>query len=141
MTYAAGLADNKRPVAAALRVLAIAGAIGLGLAVGWRQAQWSTPVPDTELDASLRSAIRAGDRLDGAAGGFTPLMAAAYCGDQECVQFLLERGAPVNARTPAGLTALIEATLSGNVAVVQALLARGAEPNPRYQLEPPRGQF
>jgi ankyrin repeat protein len=73
--------------------------------------------------------------------GFTPLMAAAYCGDHECLQFLLERGAKVQARTPAGLTALLEATLSGNVAIVEELLARGADPNAHYQLVKPRGQF
>lgn len=247
MTCIDRIPDTKRRGTAALRVVAVAGAISLGLALGWRQAWWSTPtsVPELGLAARLRSAIRAGDhsgaanllargadlnardeagetplmqaavnadarmvqlllehdadanarspqsepvlmraihdreklqllldhgarpdvrtfvsaaglpgsravlerlqragcRLDVAVGGFTPLMAAAYCGDLECVQFLLERGASVNDRTPAGLTALIEATLSGNVAVVQALLARGAELNPRYQLERPEGHF
>src|SRR5262249_28142594 len=90
---------------------------------------------------TLELLLRAGGRLDVDVGGFTPLMAAAYCGDLECVQFLLKRGAQVNARTPTGLTALIEATLSGNVAVVKELLAHGADPNPRYQLVKPKGQF
>jgi ankyrin repeat protein len=90
---------------------------------------------------TLELLLRAGGRLDVDVGGFTPLMAAAYCGDLECVQFLLQCGAQVNARTPAGLTALIEATLSGNVAIVKELLARGADPNAWYQLEKPKGPF
>jgi ankyrin repeat protein len=57
------------------------------------------------------------------------------------VQFLLESGAKVDARTAAGLTALVEATLSGNVAIVQELLARGADPNAHYQLVKPKGPF
>lgn len=89
----------------------------------------------------LERLLRGGGRLDVDVAGFTPLMAAAYCGDLECVQFLLERGAKVDARTPAGLTALIEATLSGNVAIVEELLARGADPNAHYQLEKPKGSF
>ncbi len=90
---------------------------------------------------TLERLQRAGGRLDVDVAGFTPLMAAAYCGDRDCVQFLLERGAQVQARTPAGLTALIEATLSGNVAIVEELLARGADPNAHYQLVKPNGPF
>ncbi|HKS38217.1 MAG TPA: ankyrin repeat domain-containing protein [Verrucomicrobiae bacterium] len=65
--------------------------------------------------------------------GFTPLMYAAMTerNDPVLVQLLIDRGADVNARTPAGETAFSLARLRGETKIVAALRAAGAEPNTR----------
>jgi hypothetical protein len=62
-------------------------------------------------------------------------MAAAKNGDLDAVNYLLDHGANVKAKTPTGFTALIGAALSGNAKVVALLLERGADPNAVAELE------
>jgi ankyrin repeat protein len=64
--------------------------------------------------------------------GKTPLMEAFTGGDVGVVQWLLDRGAPVNGRQDGGAmeggTALSLATSFGHIPVVRLLLERGADP-------------
>jgi len=75
--------------------------------------------------------------------GFTPLMYAAMTerNDPALVQLLIDRGADVNARTPAGETALSLARLRGETKVVAALRAAGAEPGAREAETPKATSF
>jgi ankyrin repeat protein len=61
---------------------------------------------------------------------FNALWGAAYAGDDDEIQFLVERGADVNAR-PAKFrtTALMVASYKGNESTVRLLLSHGGDPN------------
>jgi ankyrin repeat protein len=62
--------------------------------------------------------------------GFTALIAASFNGRFHAVEFLLEKGADVNAKTKTGVTALMAASLDeANKAVAELLLDKGAEIN------------
>ncbi|RAH76005.1 ankyrin, partial [Aspergillus japonicus CBS 114.51] len=51
---------------------------------------------------------------------------AAYCGSEQGIEFLLERGADVNALDSWGETALIIAARTTSTSCVELLLAHGA---------------
>src|SRR5581483_5346723 len=73
--------------------------------------------------------VNALDRL-----GSTPLLDAAWTGNAEICQFLIQHGADVNARhREAGSTALQYAVLTGKAAVVRLLLAAGARVDVPYR--------
>lgn len=67
------------------------------------------------------------------ADGYTPLHLAAFFGNDDCAQALLERGAPVDAisRNEMALRPLHSAAAGGHVAVAAMLLDRGAEVDAR----------
>ena len=65
------------------------------------------------------------DSLD--AFGGTPLVAAAFNGELECVQALLDAGADINHATTNLNTPLIKAAAFGHVACVRFLLGSGAD--------------
>ncbi|MBI3286826.1 MAG: ankyrin repeat domain-containing protein [Chloroflexi bacterium] len=67
--------------------------------------------------------------------GYTPLALAAYLGQKETVQFLISKGADVNAiaKNESRFTALTGAVSSGHRAIVELLLTGGADPNHRYE--------
>jgi uncharacterized protein len=77
--------------------------------------------------------------------GYTALMAAALGGKPEMIEYLLDRGARINATVtqtldpnkPAGTTALMRAAMHGHAKAVRVLLDRGADPNPGI----PWGEF
>ena len=75
--------------------------------------------------------VRAGADVSAAdASGRTALHECGFCPLEVC-QALLERGAPLEARTGAGATPLLSAASSGAVEVVSLLLARGADARAR----------
>lgn len=90
---------------------------------------------------TLEMLQKAGGNVNAEIGGFTPLMAAAYCNDREAARWLIEQGANVKARTETGCTALMGASVAGNAALVKLLLERGADPNARYQEPHTQGDF
>ena len=59
----------------------------------------------------------------------TPMHRAAWNGNKNVMQLLLDRGAELNAVDQDGWTPLHGATLHGHKDVVQLLLERGADPN------------
>ena len=59
-------------------------------------------------------------------GEWTPLREAAYAGNTEMAELLIDSGADVNWVSAGGVTALAEAAESGNVDMVRLLLSEGA---------------
>lgn len=59
--------------------------------------------------------------------GFTPLMHAAWKGQHEKINELIQAGARINARNGYGSTALFWAAESGRVDIVEQLITNGAE--------------
>jgi Ankyrin repeats (3 copies) len=59
-------------------------------------------------------------------------MCAVKSGHADTVKALLEKGAPVNAKTSSGVAALTEAARVGAVDVVKLLIAQGADPGNGY---------
>ena len=90
---------------------------------------------------TLELLLSAGGNVDAGVGGYTPLMAAAYCGDLDAATWLVEHGADVRARTEAGCTALNGAAVFGSAGIVKLLLDRGADPNIRYEEPDTIGDF
>ncbi|MDB5961885.1 MAG: hypothetical protein JWP59_3179 [Massilia sp.] len=60
--------------------------------------------------------------------GWNVLHFAAAAGDDDITKLLLEKGASIDARAPAGFTALMLAAREGKESTVAALLAAGADP-------------
>lgn len=61
--------------------------------------------------------------------GWTPLMQAAYRGDEAEVDRLLAKGARLQRRDPCRWTALMRAASGGHTAIVERLLSLGADAN------------
>ncbi|TLD44337.1 MAG: hypothetical protein FAZ92_03406 [Accumulibacter sp.] len=61
--------------------------------------------------------------------GWSPLVYAAFGGRTAVVEYLLIKGAEVNATTPNGSTALLFAARFGHLEVVELLLRNKADPN------------
>jgi ankyrin repeat protein len=121
---------------------ALAAASCLALGVGMLSAQ--TPA-DTAAE-SFYAAIRSNDLqklqalIQGGAdvnvkerrGGATPIMHAAAIGSLDAMKLLIDKGADVNARGPAGASALMWAVT--DLAKVRLLLDRGARVNAASEL-------
>uniref|UniRef100_A0A3Q1JAP1 Ankyrin 2a, neuronal n=1 Tax=Anabas testudineus TaxID=64144 RepID=A0A3Q1JAP1_ANATE len=61
--------------------------------------------------------------------GYTPLIVACHYGNAKMVNFLLQQGANVNAKTKNGYTPLHQAAQQGNTHIINVLLQHGAKPN------------
>uniref|UniRef100_A0A8C8HGE6 Ankyrin 2 n=1 Tax=Oncorhynchus tshawytscha TaxID=74940 RepID=A0A8C8HGE6_ONCTS len=61
--------------------------------------------------------------------GYTPLIVACHYGNAKMVNFLLQNGASVNAKTKNGYTPLHQAAQQGNTHIINLLLQNGAKPN------------
>ena len=82
-----------------------------------------------DLDRAKAAIARGADVNAKALGvDMTPLIVAASAGGQPMVEWLLEKGADVNAANKAGQTALILAASGGRTAIVRLLLDKGANP-------------
>lgn len=60
--------------------------------------------------------------------GWAPLLYAAYNGHTAIVEYLLKRGADINAKTENGLTALFFAARFGHIEIIKVLLKNEADP-------------
>jgi len=68
--------------------------------------------------------------------GYSPLMLAAYNGNFEATEFLLEMGADPNSSDNSGSTILMGASFKGHLEIVKLLVEKGANPkatNPKNQ--------
>jgi uncharacterized protein len=67
--------------------------------------------------------------------GFTPLALAAYLGQKEVTEYLIQKGASVNAiaKNPTGFTALTGAIANNHVEISKILVKEGADVNHRYE--------
>ncbi|MEF8755522.1 MAG: ankyrin repeat domain-containing protein [Accumulibacter sp.] len=61
--------------------------------------------------------------------GWSPLVYAAFSGRTAVAEYLLSKGAEVNATTPNGSTALLFAARFGHIEIVELLLQNKADPN------------
>lgn len=99
-----------------------------GLPIGNR---FAVAIEDGDLDA-VTALIDGGAAVDTlieyGEHKITPLLSAAWEGDVPIVEYLLSKGAKINARaTDSGETALLNAVTRGHVDVVKALLAAKAD--------------
>ena len=67
--------------------------------------------------------------------GFTPVALAAYLGQKSVTEYLIEKGANVNAiaKNATGFTALTGAVANNHVEISKILVKRGANVNHRYE--------
>ena len=67
--------------------------------------------------------------------GFTPVALAAYIGQKEVTEYLIMKGADVNAiaKNATGFTALTGAIANNHVEISKILVKRGADVNHRYE--------
>jgi len=85
----------------------------------------------TEDTAVLEMLIKAGADANQSIpdNGGTPLMLAALMGKKETAQFLVDRGADVEAANKGGGTVMMAAASRGHADVVRLLLEAGADPS------------
>jgi ankyrin repeat protein len=103
-----------------------------GLEVDAANAQGETPLMMAALKGRLewtQRLLERGARLN--REGWTPLHYAASGPEPKVVEFLLARGAALEARSPNGSTPLMMAARYGSETSVDLLLARGADPRVR----------
>lgn len=81
----------------------------------------------TFLVLNVRALMEAGADVNKATNsGSTPLLVAAWGGNEAVVRALMEAGADVNKATDDGETPLLQATFGGHEAVAQLLKDAGA---------------
>jgi len=89
-----------------------------------------------KLDA-VKSLIEKNISLTGAYSpdGFALIALAAYLGQKETTEYLIRKGADVNAvaRNPTGFTALTGAVANNHTEIAKLLVKRGAQVNYRYE--------
>jgi ankyrin repeat protein len=73
--------------------------------------------------------------------GWSPVLYAAGSPEPRALALLLDRGAPVDARSPNGTTPLMMAARYGSEASVQLLLERGADPRLRNDRQLSAAEF
>jgi ankyrin repeat protein len=85
---------------------------------------------NAEIDARARftaDGLGPGSKMEARLNiGRTPLMEAAWGGQEEAVELLLDLGADIDAIDNHGMTSLIQAARCGHEKVVKILLTRGA---------------
>jgi ankyrin repeat protein len=86
---------------------------------------------NAEIDAKARlkrDDLKVGSKFEARLSNRrTPLMEAAWNGQEETVQLLLDLGANINAVDDHGMTTLIRAAKCGHEKLVKILLSRGAD--------------
>lgn len=73
--------------------------------------------------------VEAGAKLAPNAYGHTPLMTAAAGSSLDCIDYFVDQGADVNAKSQHGGTALTTAAITNQPKAVRALLENGADPS------------
>lgn len=95
-------------------------------------ARFAVAIEDGNLDA-VKGLVEGGNSpdtpIDYGENRWTPLMKAAWVGDEAIAAYLLEKGAKVNFANDAKETALHQAVARGHVSVVKLLLGQGANVN------------
>src|SRR5687768_14950240 len=95
-------------------------------------AEFAIAIESGDLDA-IKSLIASGAKadtiIDYGEHKITPLMKAAWDGELEIAEFLLESGANVQATDESGETPLYSAIKRGRVEIAQILIDRGAKVN------------
>ena len=121
---------------------ATASALEANVAKAEEDTIWSA-VKNGDLDAIERH-VQGGADIDGIdpVFGQTPLVWAALVGQLEAVDWLLQNGAAVNARTKDGGTPLHAAAFLGRVEVAKLLLEYGADTEAKNNNgDTPRGRL
>ncbi|XP_049616795.1 myotrophin [Syngnathus scovelli] len=96
--------------------------------MGDKDLTWALKTGDLEEVQSMLKTLEDVNRtLE--EGGRKPLHLACDFGQTSIVEFLLSKGADVNATDKHGLTPLIYACLEGHAACVKVLLEKGADKN------------
>lgn len=70
------------------------------------------------------------------ANGFTPLINAAYWGNEDAVKLLLAAGADVKIKTKIGQTLLSQAITGCDLEIIKMLVDAGADPLEKYSIGP-----
>ena len=82
-----------------------------------------------DLEQIQRLTVEGVDVNQKAARDETPLMIASLAGQGEIVNYLLQRGAVIDARNTSGLSSLHAAAYAGHTDIVKLLVAKGADVN------------
>ena len=100
---------------------------------------FAVAIEDHDVDAVkdlLKSGLSTETPIEYGEHKITPLVKAAWDGDEGIVDVLLAAGAKVNANaTDTGETALMNAVTRGHIAIIQKLLKAGADVSPKNKFQ------
>lgn len=94
-----------------------------------RRGDWLVRAAWRGDERKVRLYLALGADVNSRLGGGTALHAAAHNGDLAMMQFLLDRGAAVDAKAKFAITPLWQARFSKQTAAEQLLIAHGANPD------------
>uniref|UniRef100_A0A7S0NC41 Uncharacterized protein n=1 Tax=Phaeocystis antarctica TaxID=33657 RepID=A0A7S0NC41_9EUKA len=77
--------------------------------------------------ATLTRLLEEGVNLEATVNGYNALMVAARCGKLDCLEYLIAKGASLNAQDSVKMTAMHLAADEGHTPCVESLLEAGAD--------------